>query len=526
MLVLVLQILQSCKKSKNDEPDMVDPVTADEPLPYEYTHWMANIDDCKSIREISIPGTHDSGADLHTSQQGTLYYAVIAQDYRLSNQLKLGVRWFDVRLRLHDGALTVHHGPYYLHKNFDDLLKPALNFLEEHPTEGVIFMIKQEHSSESDHDFAKAVYDRLKAHSSDLSKFCLWDGFPEMGNIRGKIYIVRRFHNDLGHSLGTYMQWDDNTKGEYINDGNSYYVQDHYKMLTVSYDTKNGEIKDCIKKAHEHSDEGILFLNFTSGERDLERLDYIANAINPVIESYLKSHSSWHNCGVIMVNFAGGADHYDSKSTGDINRYVAPNFVKQIVEQNDFSHEEVTIGDQVWMKKNLNVSFYRNGDKIPHVTNPQEWVDATYGAWCNYNNGGCFRIHGKFYNWHAVNDSRGLCPEGYHVPTDEEWTTLENYLGGRDVAGGKLKGTGDIAGWCDPNNGATNESGFTAPANGYRYGDYNPFNGRCYNCNYWTATGIGADSAYCRMMTTDHARVLRFGDNWSYYGYSVRCVKD
>ena len=120
-----------------------------------------------------------------------------------------------------------------------------------------------------------------------------------------------------------------------------------------------------------------------------------------------------------------------------------------------------SIGTQIWMTRNLTVSQYRNGDIIPEVTDPAAWAALTTGAWCYYNNDPANGpIYGKLYNWYAVNDSRGLAPNGYHIPTTTEWTTLTNTLGGLSLAGGDLKEAG-ITHWSDPNTGATNNSGFT-----------------------------------------------------------------
>ena len=122
---------------------------------------------------------------------------------------------------------------------------------------------------------------------------------------------------------------------------------------------------------------------------------------------------------------------------------------------------------QTWTGKNLNVSKYRNGDAIPQVTDPSQWVNLTTGAWCYYNNDpNNGAIYGKLYNWYAVNDPRGLAPQGWHVPTETEWTSLINYLGGASVAGGKMKST-DITLWGPPNIG-TNSSGFSALPGGLR----------------------------------------------------------
>ncbi|MBL0358943.1 MAG: proprotein convertase P-domain-containing protein [Chitinophagaceae bacterium] len=127
----------------------------------------------------------------------------------------------------------------------------------------------------------------------------------------------------------------------------------------------------------------------------------------------------------------------------------------------------VTIGDQVWMAKNLEVTNYRNGDPIPQVTDPTQWASLTSGAWCWYNNDSVLgAIYGKIYNFYAVTDPRGLAPAGWHIPTMQEWYNPEYYLGGDGVTGGKLK---SVNYWNSPNGGGTNSSGFTALPGGYRF---------------------------------------------------------
>lgn len=139
-------------------------------------------------------------------------------------------------------------------------------------------------------------------------------------------------------------------------------------------------------------------------------------------------------------------------------------------------YQTVKIGSQVWMKENLKVTRYRNGDPIPRVTVNSEWVDLATGAYCAcYNDEGTTAFtYGYLYNWYAVDDRRNLAPAGWHVPTDAEWQILMDYLGGEILAGGKLKETG-TSHWASPNTGATNESGFTARPGGIRGFDYGRF---------------------------------------------------
>jgi uncharacterized protein (TIGR02145 family) len=130
--------------------------------------------------------------------------------------------------------------------------------------------------------------------------------------------------------------------------------------------------------------------------------------------------------------------------------------------------DNVKIGKQVWMKRNLDVDHYRNGDPIPEVKDPDEWANLKIGAWCYYdNNPANGAIYGKLYNWYAVNDPRGLAPEGWHVSSDEEWKELTNFIGGEELAGGKMKEAGTEH-WNNPNLGASNESAFSALPGGWR----------------------------------------------------------
>ena len=186
------------------------------------------------------------------------------------------------------------------------------------------------------------------------------------------------------------------------------------------------------------------------------------------------------------------------------------------------SYPSVLIGTQYWMDKNLELTTYRNGDLIPYVTDPTAWASLTTGAWCYYNNDPSSG-YGKLYNWYAVNDSRGLAPQGWHIPTDAEWTTLSTLLGGTSAAGGKMKTTGTTR-WTSPNTGATNESGFAGLPGGGGY-----FNGTfSYIDNYgywWSSTEYNTSLAWFRVLVYVNGSVER-----SYFnkeiGFSVRCLRD
>jgi uncharacterized protein (TIGR02145 family) len=184
----------------------------------------------------------------------------------------------------------------------------------------------------------------------------------------------------------------------------------------------------------------------------------------------------------------------------------------------------VVIGTQQWMRENLDVMTYRNGDVIPQVTDPTAWAGLTTGAWCWYSNSADNgAIYGKLYNWYAVNDPRGLAPQGWHIPTDAEWTTLGTLLGGDAAAGGKMKTTGTTR-WTTPNTSATNESGFAGLPGGLR--DVNgTFGGVGYGGYWWSATQNGSTLAWYRNLYYNDGYLDR-RYSFKKYGFSVRCLRD
>lgn len=186
-------------------------------------------------------------------------------------------------------------------------------------------------------------------------------------------------------------------------------------------------------------------------------------------------------------------------------------------------YNTVVIGTQTWIVENLKVTHYRNGDPITNITVNTAWPIATIGAYCWYDNDIANKTtYGALYNWHTVSDSRGLAPEGWHVPTDNEWSTLINYLGGSSVAGGKLKETG-ITHWNSPNVGATNESGFTGLPSGSRITN-GSFKFMGINGTWWSATERSSGGAWYWNLG-NYSSVDRDSHNKE-VGFSVCCVKD
>jgi uncharacterized protein (TIGR02145 family) len=194
-------------------------------------------------------------------------------------------------------------------------------------------------------------------------------------------------------------------------------------------------------------------------------------------------------------------------------------------------YPSILINGQEWMQKNLAVSKYRNGDPIPTGFDNATWQSTTSGAYAIYNNDAANNTtYGKLYNWYAVNDSRGLCPTGWHVPSDSEWNTLINYLDANQdsaayasqssVAGAKMKST---SGWNSPNSGASNESGFTGLPGGFRTDD------GYYDIGYFNYISSSSEFlsifSWGRLLRYDVPNLYRNGFSKN-DGLSVRCVRD
>jgi uncharacterized protein (TIGR02145 family) len=187
-------------------------------------------------------------------------------------------------------------------------------------------------------------------------------------------------------------------------------------------------------------------------------------------------------------------------------------------------YKTVKIGNQVWMAENLRTGTFNDGTTIPQVADATAWENLTTSGYCWFNNDHTTygAVYGALYNWYTVNTGK-LCPNGWHVPTDAEWTTLTTYLGIESVAGGKMKETGTTH-WRSPNTGATNESGFSALPGGGRYGSGN-FGSVGYYGYWWSSMEGSTDYAYGRGLGCYDASVGRYYDGKG-TGFSVRCLRD
>ena len=203
-----------------------------------------------------------------------------------------------------------------------------------------------------------------------------------------------------------------------------------------------------------------------------------------------------------------------------------------MTDQEGNVYKTIVIGAQEWMAENLNTSVYRNGDAIPMMLSNSDWQNSLVtqeGAFVYYNNDPSYVCpYGKLYNWYACADSRQLCPLGWHVPSDIEWTVLTNYLGGDAIAGDKMKSTGTIEAetglWNFLNTDATNSSGFSGLPGGFR-----SYDGTFYvfgdQGRWWSRTAVDVYSAWKRYLM-DSYEGIGVEPSGKPEGLSVRCLRD
>ena len=189
-----------------------------------------------------------------------------------------------------------------------------------------------------------------------------------------------------------------------------------------------------------------------------------------------------------------------------------------VIDYDGNTYKTVLIGDQWWMTENLKTTHFRNGDPIPRISDNTAWGQDSLAAYCLFDNSDSLNC---LYNWHAVNDSLSIAPEGWHIPNDSEWQILVEHIGGDRVAGDMLKSKN---GWGDLDEG-NNDVGFNALPTGYRHfeGDFIEADSTVY---YWSST-LYTEGTWSKAygLKAGQSEIIA-GFRYQNSGFSVRCVKD
>jgi len=192
-------------------------------------------------------------------------------------------------------------------------------------------------------------------------------------------------------------------------------------------------------------------------------------------------------------------------------------------------YQTIQIGDQLWMAENLKVTHYNNGDSIIYITSEEHWGSMNQGQYAIYNDESInSNIYGNLYNWAVIGDIRGICPIGWHVPSDDEFTVLTDFLGGESVAGGKMKESG-LEHWAYYSDQisleATNESGFTGLPGGHRNTNTGDYIYMGFYGYFWSSTENGSELAWRRYLFHYSSGIARdtFGKP---NGFAIRCIAD
>ena len=251
--------------------------------------WLKDIPDEKNIRELTIPGTHDSGADLFRPFSR-------CQKLSLSEQLDLGVRFFDIRCRHINNGFNIHHGPFHFKKNFDDVANACRAFLKSNPSEFIIMSVNSEFTPKNNtRDFEETLKEYTGKNSGI---FYLERELPTVGEARGKVVLFSRYG---GNTMGIDVSdWPDNS---IFKNDNMIAVQDVYKVPNSQKD-KFGDVKKQLEAASSDTGDGYLYLNFCSGTnmRGMNAPLNLSKKTNAKLYEYIKNQNG-KRYGIVILDF-------------------------------------------------------------------------------------------------------------------------------------------------------------------------------------------------------------------------------
>jgi uncharacterized protein (TIGR02145 family) len=335
----------------------------------------------------------------------------------------------------------------------------------------------------------------------------------------GAFYLTKR---DLSPSTTYYFSaWGENEVGIAHGD-------------TLSFVTELGVTTEDAADVTDSTGTILASFDFGDVQPTSVGLKWSANAdlsaaTDSVIALGADSTIAWSLSGLTLdstYHYVAYGTNVTGTTFGDTLVFVAsgdPCAGEESVTYNSHEYPLVVIGDQCWFAENLRTATYANGDPIPGDLTNAEWESTINGAQAIYDNSPTnLENYGRLYNWYAVDDSRGLCPSGWHVPTDGEWTDLTGYLGDYSVAGTAMKSSSEDS----PSWDGTNTSGFSALPGGTRL-DYNgDFDNEGFYGYWWSSSPSGTSLAWYRYLLSDFGNVNRNASSQFRLGFSVRCGRD
>lgn len=260
------------------------------------TDWMADLPDDIYMSEVNIPGTHETCARVG----GPL---VQCQHLSLEEQLNAGVRFLDIRCRHIGDGFAIHHGPVYQNLTFgNDVRNVCINFLNAHPNEFIVMMVKPEHTEENcTRPFELTMENYIKGFEN---YFYLTEKMPTVGEIRGKIVLLRRF-DDYSSTipLGNKINFQDKATFSSFTTIKARVQDKYYVAVLWDRDWKWQQVKSLLEEAKSSNEKSTLFINYGSGSSTGCYPYSVAAYVNPKIENYLRGSDDYARCGTIMIDF-------------------------------------------------------------------------------------------------------------------------------------------------------------------------------------------------------------------------------
>ena len=337
--------------------------------------------------------------------------------------------------------------------------------------------------------------------------------------------------NTIGETVGTYTI---KTKAK-DNKGRVTADEINLKLVDDSINENQPIANFIANQIYTSPDSLVQFTGLSSNAPDTWFWDFgdgeTSFSQNP---SHIYSTSGAYTISLTVTNGYGT----DTESKSDyINVMSGSGESDMLTDYDGNTYSTIKIGNQWWMAENLKVTHYTDGTEILLEENSTDWNNLGYlgNALCYYDNSALNKsLYGTLYTWVAAMNGesssdtkpsgvQGVCPTNWHLPSEQEWLELTDFMGGADIAGGKMKTSGTMA-WSSPNAGATNENGFTALPAGHR-SFYGTFYRLGINTDYWSTSEANASEA--RYIFLSHLNsVVFYEENYKNYGFSIRCVKD